>query len=109
MSCECHDKVVNFDTMKNMVSNHEPMPSEERFTFKWDAISKHVISNYISRSVKSTICETKTIVGYDTVAFGYAIPNGFEDKVWKNIFNWLYKMDDKVKRESTSIQAALDL
>ena len=61
--------------MKNMDLNHDPMQSEERCTFKWDTISKHIVTNYISRSVKSTICEKRTIVGYDSV------PYGFEDNL----------------------------
>ena len=56
--------------MKNMVSNHAPMQSEERFTFKWDTISKNIIANFISRSIKSTICYKRTIVGYDSVPYG---------------------------------------
>ena len=73
--------------MKDMVLNNKPMQSEKRFTFKWETTSKNIVTDYIARSVKSTIGEKRCIVGYDT------LPLGFEDNQNK-IFNVLYMMDD---------------
>ena len=70
---KANDKKINFDTMKDMVLNNKPMQSEKRFTFKWETTSKNIVTDYIARSVKSTIGEKRCIVGYDT------LPIGFED------------------------------
>ena len=66
-----NDDVVNFETMKNMVLNHSEIKSKERHQFKWDSNTKDIITKYISRSIKSTIKEKRTIDGFDTLPFGY--------------------------------------
>jgi hypothetical protein len=93
-----NDNVVNFDTMKEMVlydadleSNPQyeyvldkrkktmtkkvkivaQMHSEKRFQFKWDTQSKDIITQYISKSIKSTVKEKRTIDGFDTLPFGF--------------------------------------
>ena len=64
---------VNFETMKNMVLNNETLQTIPRFTFAWENVSKDVITKMIARSVRSTIGEKRTIVGYDTVPYGYSL------------------------------------
>ena len=57
--------------MKNMVLNNSEIKSKERHQFKWDSNTKDIITKYISRSIKSTIKEKRTIDGFDTLPFGY--------------------------------------
>ena len=40
--------------------------TKERFQFKWDTQSKDIITTHISRSIRSTINEKRTIDGLDT-------------------------------------------
>jgi hypothetical protein len=57
--------------MRDMVLNNTSIKSEERYTFSWDAKSKDVVKQFLSRSIRSTVNSKRTIVGYDTVPFGY--------------------------------------
>ena len=66
-----NDEVVNFDTMRDMVLNGDSIKSKERFQFKWDTKTKTIITNNVSRSIKSTVKEKRTIDGYDTKPFGW--------------------------------------
>ena len=51
------DKFV-FDAYKQVVHDEkECIESAKRFTFKWDESTKHVITIYISRTIKSTAHE----------------------------------------------------
>ena len=52
-----NDEVVNFDTMRDMVLNGGSIKSKERFQFKWDTEAKDIITNNVSRSIKSTVKE----------------------------------------------------
>ena len=63
--------VVDFETMNYIVLNHPEIKSKERHQFKWDSNTKDIITKYISRSIKSTIKEKRTIDGFDTLPFGY--------------------------------------
>ena len=92
-----NDKVVNFDTMKNMVLNTKyfydldddckqewldeikergvsdlELNSKPRHQFKWNTQTKDIITNNIKRSIKSTIKEKRIIDGYDTLPFGFS-------------------------------------
>jgi hypothetical protein len=64
-------KKVNFDTMKDMILNNTEIKSEPRFQFRWDTVSKDIITKHIGRSIRSTIKEKRTIDGYDSLPFGY--------------------------------------
>jgi hypothetical protein len=64
-------KIITFETMRDMVLNNTSIKSEERYTFSWDAKSKDVVKQFLSRSIRSTVNSKRTIVGYDTVPFGY--------------------------------------
>ena len=66
-----NDEVVNFDTMRDMVLNDSTIKSKERFQFKWDTKTKDIITQHISRSIKSTVKEKRTIDGVDTQPFGW--------------------------------------
>jgi hypothetical protein len=85
-----NDEVVNFDTMREMVLNttengpvdpkksaeFDPtrqIKSKERLQFKWDSQSKDIITQHISRSIRSTINEKRTIDGLDTLPFGWRV------------------------------------
>ena len=87
------DEVVNFDPMRDMVSNDAALiekpqyeelfldkrtnkikttkvvaaiKSKERFQFKWDALAKDIITKHVSRSIKSTVKENRNIDGFDS-------------------------------------------
>jgi hypothetical protein len=66
-----NSKIITFETMRDMVLNNTSIKSEERYTFRWDSISKDVITKFLSRSVRSTVNSKRTIDGYDTLPFGY--------------------------------------
>ena len=92
-----NDKVVNFDTMKNMVLNTKAfyelddegkkewldemnessgvceleIESKKRHQFKWDNQTKDIITKSIKRNIRSTVKEKRTIDGYDSLPFGY--------------------------------------
>ena len=67
-----NDEVINFDTMKDMVLNTTmSIESKKRFQFKWDTNTKDILTKYVSRSIKSTVKEKRTIDGFDTLPFGY--------------------------------------
>ena len=83
-----NDEVVNFDTMRDMVLNttekgpidpqkateFDPtrqIQSKERFQFKWDTKTKDIVTTHISRSIRSTINEKRTIEGIDTLPVGW--------------------------------------
>ncbi len=71
-----NDEVVNFDTMRDMVLNDSTIKSKERFQFKWDTKTKDIITNNVSRSIKSTIKEKRTIDGFETLPFGWVSKTG---------------------------------
>jgi hypothetical protein len=66
-----NSKIITFETMRDMVLNNTSIKSEERYTFRWDAQSKDVITKCLSRSVRSTVKSKRSIDGYDTLPFGY--------------------------------------
>ena len=68
-----NDEVVNFDTMRDMVLNGKGIESKKRFQFKWDTKTKDIITNNVSRSIKSTIKEKRIVDGYDTKPFGWGV------------------------------------
>ena len=71
-----NDEVINFDTMKDMVLNTTlSIESEKRFQFKWDTNTKDILTKYVSRSIKSTVKEKRTIDGFDTLPFGFVLNN----------------------------------
>jgi hypothetical protein len=57
--------------MRDMVLNNTSIKSEERYTFRWLAKTKEVVTQFISRSIRSTVNSKRTIVGYETLPFGY--------------------------------------
>ena len=66
-----NEKKVNFETLRDMVLNHTPIQSEKRFQFKWETETKNIITKYVSRSVRSTLKEKRTVIGYDSVPLGF--------------------------------------
>jgi hypothetical protein len=66
-----NSKIATFDALKEMVLNHKPITTAKRFQFQWDNKTKDVITKYISRSIKSTVSEKRTIDGYDTLPYGF--------------------------------------
>ena len=50
-----NDKLVNFDTLKKMILNDEPIKTAERYQFKWNKSNKDVITTYVARSIHSTV------------------------------------------------------
>ena len=59
------------NTMTKKVKVVAKIESEKRFQFKWDTLTKNVITQYISKSVRSTVKEKRTIDGYNTLPFGF--------------------------------------
>ena len=47
-----NDEVINFDTMRDMVLNGVIIKSKERLQFKWDTLTKDIITQNVSRSIK---------------------------------------------------------
>ena len=92
-----NDEVVNFDPMRDMVLNDAALierpqyeelldkrtnkikttnvvatiKSKEHFQFKWDALAKDIITQNVSRSIKSTVKENINIDGFDSKPFGW--------------------------------------
>ena len=93
-----NDNVVNLDTLRKMVLDDADLmqnpqyeyvldkrkktmtkkvkvvakiESEKRFQFKWNTQSKDIITKYISKSIKSTVKEKRTIDGFETLPFGF--------------------------------------
>ena len=52
-----NDEVVNFDTLRDMVLNGGTIKSKERFQFKWDTLTKDIITQNVSSNIKSTVKE----------------------------------------------------
>ena len=46
-----NDEVVNFDTMCDMVFNGDTIKSKERFQFKWDTLTKDIITQKMLQEV----------------------------------------------------------
>ena len=70
---KANSSVVTFETMKNMVLNDNTIESEERFQFRWQNDTKDIVTVNIGRSIRSTISEKRTVIGYDTLPFGYQV------------------------------------
>ena len=66
-----NEKKVNFETLRDMVLNHTPIQPEKRFQFKWETETKNIVTKYVSRSVRSTLKEKRTVIGYDSVPLGF--------------------------------------
>jgi hypothetical protein len=66
-----NSKIITVETMRDMVLNNPSIKSEDRYTFRWDAKSKDVITQLLSRSIRSTVNSKRSIDGYDTLPFGY--------------------------------------
>ena len=63
--------ILSFDAMKEMVLNDKTIHTAERYQFKWDGVTKDIVTKFISRSIHSTMSEKRTINGYDSVPYGY--------------------------------------
>jgi len=62
---------VTFETMRDMVLNHEPIKTMKRYQFRWDNNTKDIVTVFIDRSIKATIGEKCTVNKYDSLPFGY--------------------------------------
>ena len=76
-----NSKIIAFETMRDMVLNNTSSKSEDRYTFRWDAKTKTVVTQFIGRSIRSTVNSKRTIVAYDTLPFGHEQE---ESKQWTN-------------------------
>ena len=66
-----NDKVINFETLKDMVLNCKELKSKERHQFKWDCQTKDIVIKYIARSIKSTVKENARLTDTTQYLFGY--------------------------------------
>ena len=66
-----NSKIITFETMRDMVLNNTSIKSEDRYTFRWDAKSKDIVTKFIGRSIRSTVNSKRTIDGWGTLPFGY--------------------------------------
>ena len=57
--------------IKERSENNLEINSKSRQQFKWEPISKDIITTHIAKSIKSTIKEKRIIDGFDTKPFGY--------------------------------------
>ena len=65
--------ILNFDAYRNMVLNHTPILTSKRHQFRWNDVTKDIITKYIDKSIRSTIGEKRKVVGYNSYPFGYKI------------------------------------
>ena len=66
-------KIITFENIRDMVLNNTSIKSEERFTFRWDKVSKDVVTKFIGRSIKSTVNSKRDLDGYNTLPFGFEV------------------------------------
>ena len=66
-----NSKIITFEAMTNLTLNDRTLDTAKRFQFSWDGKTKDVVTKFISRSIKSTVNEKRTIDGYDTKPFGF--------------------------------------
>ena len=65
-----NDEVVNFGTMCDMVFNGDTIKSKERFQFKWDTLTKDIITQKtLQDELKLRL--KKHIDGFDSEPFGW--------------------------------------
>ena len=85
---EANSKNIDFTRMRDMVLNFgiegkdilkDTLNSEPRFSFSTDA-AKQVITKFLSRSIRLTINEKRSLNGFDTLPFGYVGPLGIANK-----------------------------
>ena len=85
---EANSKKIDFTRMRDMVLNFgiegkdilkDTLNSEPRFSFSTDA-AKQVITKFLSRSIRLTINEKRSLNGFDTLPFGYVGPLGIANK-----------------------------
>ena len=62
---------VTFDTMRDMVLKNKPIKTEKRYQFRWDNNTKDIVTIFIDRSIQATIGEKRSVVGYDSLPFGF--------------------------------------
>ena len=68
---KANDSVVSFDSMVDMVLNDKRIQTIPRTIFKWETGSKNIVNTQISKSIKSTVNEKRTVDGHDTKPFGW--------------------------------------
>jgi hypothetical protein len=68
-----NSKILTFETLKELTLNDRSIDTAKRYQFSWDGKTKDVVTKFISRSVRSTLKEKRSIDGYDTKPFGYRI------------------------------------
>jgi hypothetical protein len=66
-----NDTVIDFDKMVDMVLNDVHIQTKPRHCFRWEAVSKDIVTKYIAKSIKSTVKEKRTLDGYATLPFGW--------------------------------------
>ena len=54
-----------------MVLKNETIKSAERYMFTWNNKNKDIETKYISRTVRPTMDSKRTIIGTDTLPFGF--------------------------------------
>ena len=68
---------INFEEFIHVVKGEKAcMESAEWFTLKWDEKTKHVVTKYMHRKIKSTAHEKRNIDPnntFNTLPFGYEI------------------------------------
>ena len=63
--------ILSFDAMKEIVLDDRTIHTTERYQFKWDGVTKDIVTKFISRSIHSTMSEKRTNNGYDSVPYGF--------------------------------------
>jgi hypothetical protein len=57
--------------LKTWYLKNETIESAERYMFTWSNKNKDIETTYISRTVRSTMDSKRTIIGVDTLPFGF--------------------------------------
>jgi hypothetical protein len=103
---EANSKLINFEKMRDMVLNlgvegKDTLKSAERFSFSTNA-EKQVITKFISRSIRSTVDQKRSLNGFDTLPFGYVGPLGIANAEPPNTRRQATKKAKKQEQASSS-------
>ena len=68
-----NSEIFTFEKMKLIALKHKSIESAKRFQFSY--VNKQVVTNYVSRTVKSTLDSKRICVenSFDTLPFGFAV------------------------------------
>ena len=63
--------LVNFDKIKDMVTNNGSINTAKRYQFVWGKATKQIKTIFLSRTIRSTIDTKRTVSTDETLPYGY--------------------------------------